>query len=170
MFGFKKKSILDQTRLVEQVLEPTGGKILRPDDWFYTEQHREGSYVWTLSREDPSKGPYTTGVAIQAFVGVQQSKGVPAEAFLRNFAQLKQQSADRFLGERPEQDQGVFSRIGVETEEGPHHILYSLFWGNNDLDVAVVVVSGTSKKRWELYAPLFNVMGDFELIDMSRFD
>ena len=36
----------------------------------------------------------------------------------------------------------------IETEEGPHHILYSLFW-SNDLDVVVVSIAGTTKELWD---------------------
>ncbi|MBV8100153.1 MAG: hypothetical protein JOZ31_13440 [Verrucomicrobia bacterium] len=42
------------TEFVTQVLEPLGGKIVRPKDWFYTESHGGPSYVWTFSREDAS--------------------------------------------------------------------------------------------------------------------
>ena len=74
MFGFfRRKPIVDHSRLVEQVLEPTGGKILRPEDWYYAERHRDTSYVWTLSKEDPSRRAYTTGVALQAFAEVKRS-------------------------------------------------------------------------------------------------
>jgi hypothetical protein len=58
----------------------------------------------------------------------------------------------------------------LETEEGPDHILYSLFWGTNDLDIAVVSIAGTTKELWQTYAPTFHKMGSFELIDMKRFE
>src|SRR5436189_1956634 len=89
---------------VAQILEPTGGKIQRPIGWFYTERHSLPSlYTWILSREDASKGPYTTAV--------------------RN-------------------DQGMFTRVCLETEEGPHHLLYSLFWSNN-IDIVVATIAST---------------------------
>ena len=69
-----------------------------------------------------------------------------------------------------EKDQGLFTRIALETEEGPYHILYSLFWGNNNLDIAVTTVAGTTKDRWEIFAPTFDKIRSFELIDMSRFE
>jgi hypothetical protein len=165
---FRRKSTFDRTRLVEQILEPTGGKILRPEDWYYAESHRDTSYVWTLSKEAPSRGAYTTGVAVQAFVQVQRTKQMTAREFITGFARMKTQTADRFLKSYPEQNQGLFTRVGMETEEGPHHILYSLFWGNNNLDIAVVVVAGTTKVLWKSYAPLFDTMREFELIDMDR--
>jgi hypothetical protein len=165
---FRKKPAFDRTRLVEQILEPTGGKILRPEDWYYAESHRDTSYVWTLSKEDPSRGAYTTGVAVQAYVGVEQTKQATAREFLAAFAKMKSQTADRVLKHHPEHNQGLFTRVGIETEEGPYHILYSLFWGNHNLDIAVVVVAGTTKSLWKTYVPLFDTMREFELIDMNR--
>jgi hypothetical protein len=64
----------------------------------------------------------------------------------------------------------LFTRVCLETEEGPHHILYSLFWGTNDLDIAVVSIAGTTKELWPTYEATFNKMGEFELIDMKRFE
>ena len=68
-----------------------------------------------------------------------------------------------------EKDQGLFTRICLETEEGEYHVLYSLFWGSSGMDIAVVVIAGTVKQLWETYASTFDKMSDFELIDMSRF-
>jgi hypothetical protein len=63
-----------------QVLEPTGGEILRPRDWFYAEGHRGPTYMWTISREDTAGGrPYTTGVRIQLLTGVRNGTGKTAE-------------------------------------------------------------------------------------------
>ena len=48
--------------------------------------------------------------------------------------------------------------------------MYSLFWGSNNLDVAVVVIAGTTKELWSTYSSTFEKMSAFELIDMTRFD
>lgn len=69
----------------------------------------------------------------------------------------------------PEEDQGLFTRICLETEEGPYDILYSMFWGNR-IDVVVISIAGTSKELWETYAPTFDKMNAFELIDMKGFE
>jgi len=155
------------TNFVLQVLEPTGGKIQRPKDWFYTESHRGPRYMWTLSREDPSKGAYTTGVRIQTFVGIKNGTGKTAKEFIEDIARKKKETADKVLNSCRESKQQFFTRICIETEEGPHHILYSLFWAD---DIAVVSIAGTTKELWDTYAPVFDKMGDFELIDMKRFD
>jgi hypothetical protein len=158
------------TEFVTQVLEPTGGKILRPKSWFYSEGHRGSSYMWTLSKEDMAGNrPYTTGVRIQTFVGVKDVTGKTAKEFILDFVAAKNKSA-KVLNSCTEQDQGLFTRICLETEEGPHHILYSLFWGSSGMDIAVVSVAGTTKEQWKTFAPTFQKMGTFEIIDMQRFE
>ncbi len=154
---------------VLQILEPTGGKIVRPKDWFYAEGHRGQAYTWTISREDTSGGrPYTTGVLIQAFVGVHGATGKTAKQFILDFLASKQQQAT-VLRTCQEREQGLFTRVCLETEEGPHRILYSLFW-NGHMDVAVVTIAGTTKEQWKKFAPAFDRMSAFELIDMKRFE
>ena len=64
----------------------------------------------------------------------------------------------------------LFTRICLETKEGPYHIIYSLFWGSNGMDIAVVSIAGTTNELWQTYAPTFDKMNAFELIDMRRFE
>ena len=71
------------TTFVTQVLEPTGGKMLRPSDWFYHEYHRGPSYNWTISREQPSDGcPHITGLRIQTFANVEEGINKTAKQFI----------------------------------------------------------------------------------------
>lgn len=159
------------TELITQVLEPTGGKILRPIGWFYKEGHHGPVYMWTLSREDTSKnGSYTTGVRIQTFVGVKNGTGKSGKQFVLDFVAAKKKEAAKVIETCAEQDQGLFTRICLETEEGPYHILYSLFWGSKGLDVVVISIAGTTKERWNTYSSTFEKMSAFELIDMRRFE
>jgi TonB family protein len=159
------------TEFVQQVLEPTGGKIQRPKDWFYAEGHRGPVYMWTLSREDTTgHKPYTTGVRIQTFTGVKDGTGKTARQFVLDFVAAKKKEATKVIKTCDENDQGLFTRICLETEEGNDHILYSLFWGTNDLDIAVISIAGTTKELWETYSPAFDKMSAFELIDMKRFE
>jgi len=81
----------------------------------------------------------------------------------------RKSAATKVMKTCPEEDQGLFTRICLETEEGPYHILYSMFWGNR-IDVVVISISGTSKELWETYAPTFDKMNAFELIDMKGFE
>ncbi len=156
---------------VTQILEPTGGKIQRPRDWYYTEGHHDTVFMWTLSREDTAGGrkPYQTGVRIQVFGRVKQRTGKTPREFMLDFAQSRKETVTVIRACEPV-DQGMFTRMCLETEEGPYHILYSLFWGNGDLDIAVVTISGTTKELWSTYAPVFDRMSEFELIDMKRFE
>jgi hypothetical protein len=158
-----------------QELRPTGGKILRPKDWFYTEGHREHAFMWTISKEDPSKGPYETGVRIQCFVGVQEATGTSPKEFVQSFVADKKKTAS-VISQRAQETQGLFTRIGLEVKESlapgekqkPYRILYSCFWGDG-ADLVVIVISGTPADQWEKYADTFDAMSGFELIDMKRF-
>lgn len=157
------------SKFVVQILEPTGGKIERPNDWFYAEAHSGPVYRWTLSREDTSGNrPYTTGVRIQAFTGVKQATGKTAREFVLEFARSKE-TEGTIIKSCPEVNQGLFTRKCLETEEGPHRILYSLFWGTNGLDIAIISTAGTTKELWQTYSSTFDRMSTFELIDMKRF-
>lgn len=155
---------------VTQVLEPTGGKIPRPKGWFYTERHHGPVYDWMITREDTHGGTrrYTTGIRIQMFCRVKEGTGKSAKQFILDFIAGKKKEAAKVIKLCEPEQQYLFRRICLETEEGPYHILYSLFWGSNDFDYAVVVIAGTTKELWHTYAAVFDQMS-FELIDMKRF-
>jgi hypothetical protein len=156
---------------VIQVLEPTGGKILRPKDWFYAEGHHGPVFMWTLSREDTTGNrPYITGVRIQTFMHVKEGTGRTAKEFISDFKAARTKEATRVLKTCKEQDQGLFDRICLETQEGRYHILYSLFWGSNGMDLAVISTAGTTNELWGTYASTFDKMSAFEIIDMKRFN
>ncbi|WP_395744781.1 energy transducer TonB [Prosthecobacter sp.] len=156
-----------------QVLEPMGGKIAKPAGWFYEENHGGPKYEWTLTREDTDSGkkPYVTGVRIQLFTGIQEGTGKNARQFLQDFMDGKKKAEGvKVIKSCGAEDQGLFTRSCLEVEEGPFHVLYSLFWGSDGLDMAVVMVSGTRKELWEVYQPAFQKMRALELIDMKRFE
>ncbi len=158
---------------VTQVLEPMGGKIDKPKDWFYAERHGGPKYEWTLTREDTANGkkPYTTGVRIQLFTGVKEGAGKSAQQFIQDFvAEKKKAEGVKVLKSCGTDDQGLFMRTCLEVEEGPYRVLYSLFWGNENFDLAVVMIAGTRKELWEIYSPAFDKMRACELIDMKRFE
>ncbi|MBX3740227.1 MAG: hypothetical protein KF712_04505 [Akkermansiaceae bacterium] len=155
---------------VMQVMEPTGGKILRPEGWHYHERHGEKSWMWTISREDTNGGkdPYDTGVRIQTFMGVEKGTGKTPEAFVRGFIEGKKKTAGKVHRNCGANDQGMFTRICTEVTEGDYRILYSAFWGNG-MDIVVISISGAKADEWGKYAKTFDTMGAFELIDMERF-
>ncbi|GHC63961.1 hypothetical protein GCM10007100_34450 [Roseibacillus persicicus] len=169
-FGFLKANDDVPAGYVLQVMEPSGGKILRPKEWFYNEGHRESVWMWTISKEDTEKGTksYDTGVRIQAILGLEEKTGKTPQKFIEEFVEQKKKSATEVHRTCEIVDQGLFSRICLETTEGGHRILYSMFWGN-DLDIAVVSIAGAKKEEWDQYQKIFNRMSDFELIDMTRF-
>src|SRR5215471_4372081 len=75
---------------VTQILQPTGGEIQRPKGWFYTEEHPIPSlYTWILSREDASKGSYTTAVRIDLMVGVHANSGKTPKEWVLHYIKLK---------------------------------------------------------------------------------
>src|SRR5215470_12843894 len=96
------------TDFVTQVLEPTGGKILRPKDWFYAEHHSGPAFRWTISVEDTTGGQsYTTGLSIQTFMRVKEGTGKTAEEFLRAFAAERTKEATKIIKTCKPQEQGL---------------------------------------------------------------
>lgn len=153
-----------------QIMEPTGGKILRPKGWFYNEEHRQDGWMWTISKEDTEEGnrSYDTGVRIQAFGGVQERTGKSPEAFLKDFLAKKKAEAAQVHKDCDAADQGMFTRMCLEVTEGEYRILYSVFWGNQ-IDLAIISIAGAKVAEWDANSKFFDAMSVFELIDMSRF-
>lgn len=104
------------------------------------------------------------------FSNIKEGTGKTAKQFILDFVAAKKKEAAKVIKTCKEEDQGLFTRICLETEEGPHHILYSLFWGSSGMNLAVVSIAGTTKELWETYAATFDKMSAFELIDMKRFE
>jgi hypothetical protein len=157
-----------------QVLEPTGGRIARPKDWFYRESHREGHFAWTLSREDSAQGPYLVGVRMQAIFDARQQTGQVPHDFVAGFIASKR-SVTQVQSECAERVVGLFKRRCIETVEkspasptGDFRIMYSLFY-DDEMDLVVLSIAGAPSNEWEQASPLFNVMAEFELLDVSRF-
>lgn len=159
-----------------QILEPTGGKIAKPKEWFYAEQHHGPVYVWVLSKEDSRKEPYLTGLKIQVFSGVKKGTGKSSKEFCLTFLDSKRTST-KVISASPESAQYLFTRQCLEVEEevlinakrGLYHINYSVFWSENS-DLAVITIAGAPVEVWPEYQEVFQVMSKFELIDMKRFE
>jgi hypothetical protein len=164
------------TQFVTQILEPFGGKILMPKDWYYRERHGGPSYIWILSKENPDKGPYITGVKLQYLAGITEGTGKIPEQFLQQFVQQKSSEVE-VLSSCEAEEQEFFTRICLETLEPAtelggdinYRIQYSLFW-SNEMDMAVIMVHGTLEDNWEETSTIFAAMKDFEMIDMTRFE
>jgi hypothetical protein len=157
-----------------QVLEPTGGRIARPKGWFYAQLHREGHLAWTLSREDSTQGPYLVGVMVQAIFEVRAKTKQSPSDFVTGFVEAKRAST-QVQSECPERAFEPFKRRCIDTVEenpisptGEFRILYSLLY-NDDMDLVVLTIAGAPSNEWQQVSPLFNVMAEFELADLSRF-
>ncbi|RWX44261.1 hypothetical protein H206_01871 [Candidatus Electrothrix aarhusensis] len=158
-----------------QVLEPFGGTIIRPQEWFYTESHRPQHYTWKVTKEDAKLGPYETGVMIQALLGIKEHTGKTPKQFVLSFIEEKKKNA-KILSESSERNVGLFTRVCLETEEEikagtisqQHHIMYSLFW-EDKMDIVAISIAGTPVDLYEKNKKILNSMNSFELIDMKRF-
>lgn len=178
MFGKRNKPDLSLPLNVEykiQSLEPLGGKIKMPTNWFYNEYHKDSSFVWILSEEDSKITPRITSVSIQVMTGFEKEPGNCARKFLTNFMNKRKNEVE-FIDIIEPVNIGMFTSFGFESIEPATHlgqgkeyrVRTSLFWGNG-MDMAVVMVSGTLKENWEKYSDCFDEMSQIEMIDMSRF-
>ncbi len=158
------------TEFTVQPLEPTGGKLYCPNDWFLKQSRRGGDFIWTVSREEPAADrPYTTGVRIQVYNSLQKDTGKSPKQHMLDFIAKEKKEASKVLDVCPEEQQGLFTRTCIQVEEGPSRVMYSLYWSANGGDVGMIVSFGTNKDLWDVYAPAFSKIGKFELLDINRF-
>ena len=155
-------------------LEPLGGEIAIPKDWFFYATQKSHAFVWTLSKEDLSKDEYETGVRIQFLYGVKKAAGMSPKEFIQSFMK-ETKKASKVIREWPKQALGPFTRIGVEIDEisgtgeeqKKYRVRYSCFW-SNDMDVVVINTSGTLFDQWEKYVDIFDNIGNFKIMDMKK--
>lgn len=155
---------------VLQELDPTGGKIAKPKDWFYYSSGTPSGWLWTISADKATKDGFETGLRIQMLVGVAKGTKQSTESFAKKFLQKKIGSA-KVINECPATDQGDFTRQclevieSIQRPEGPKEfrVLYSVFWGNK-LDMVVVNTFGTPNEKWETFKSISEVMSNIQLI------
>ena len=160
---------------VVQILEPLGGKVEKPADWYYAERHRsKDSLNWVISKEKSEDG-YATGVSIQLMIGIEEKTGKLAERFVDEVVQSQIAKAKKStLCEKEEA--GFFMRQCLTTEEQQvkgdqvtdYRVLYSFFW-NNEIDMLGITVAGTPIDSWDEYKNTFQRMSEIEIINMDRF-
>lgn len=167
---FAEKPPAARTEFVDQALDPTGGKIQRPKDWFFTPDHGRTSYAWIISKENAAKESYTTGMRVQEMVSVHAATSQTPREFAADFIATKKKSGANILKTSDEEKVGYFTRVTIETEEGKFHLLYSVYWGDEHLDAVVITTAGTTKELWATYAPVFEKMRDFQLLDVKRYE
>ncbi len=150
---------------VKEVLVPLDGTIERPKDWFFRTMHSDHSLVWTFSKEDSADGKrYETGVRIQLVSKIRERSGDTVEAAFRQFLEQHRRTASEFT-DCGESEQGRFIRLCAESVEGPHRIMYSMFWDKDGQDIGVVMVAGTPVGEWERYRKAFDRMRAFTLTE-----
>ena len=155
---------------VLQPLAETDGQIARPKNWFFTSGGTPSGWLWTISKEDPAKGPYKTGLRVQLLAGVAKGGRQTREEFVQGFISGKRTSA-KAIRDCPKSDVGQFYRQCIEVIEsvpspaGPttFRILYSVMWGK-ELDMVVISIFGAPPETWEASAPIADTMAQFRLI------
>lgn len=155
------------SKYVMQALSPAEGRIARPESWFYRENHQPWTQMWAISREEITDDngadiPFTTGVIIQALIAVEASGGKSAKQVVLDYVNGKKQTV-KVIRSCKEKVVGQFTYTCLETEEDSRHVLYSLYWGNNGLDVAIFSTALTTKDLWASYATTFEKMSEFEI-------
>lgn len=154
------------------VLEPLGGRILVPMGWELRERHsQETALGWQVIRKrDGVETAPAFHVRVEPFIF--RSSGVRAStAAIDGLAQRKL-SADRIISECPGRPVGLFQRICLEmTERSPSgkssRFLYSVFYSDS-LDMMAMTVAVAHEDQWESALPLFNQMGNVELLRGDR--
>jgi hypothetical protein len=157
---------------VLQKLDVTNGSIARPKDWYYANHGTPSGWLWTISKEDPSKGAFQTGMHIQMFVGLKQANLTP-QGFVQGFLQRTRQK-DTVLSDCPMTEIGSFDRQCLEVLEdnteptGPkrYHIQYAAFWAPQG-DMVVISTFGAPEDDWEIVKPIAQVMSAFVIIGRS---
>ena len=145
---------------VAQRLDVTKGWMARPKDWFYESHGTPSGWLWTIAKEDPSKGEYETGMRIQMLIGFKKH-GTTSEAFVRNFIGQKR-TEDRVLSDC-ETKTGNFQRLCLEVLESKFHIQYSAYWDPNT-DYAFVVTFGTPADKWNDVKAIEQTMANVVII------
>ncbi len=122
-------------------------------------------------------GPYETGLSIQTFINLAGDSPRPHESIaLASFEEQKRKG--EVVRECEPEQHGLFNRVCLEQVETlelvqgapePYRVVYSYFWGQDDMNVFVVMVFGAPERNWSEVAEIYNVMSAFELIDMNRF-
>jgi hypothetical protein len=168
--AYAKDDVYVPEGFILQPLVETDGQIARPKDWFFTSRGTQSGWLWTISKEDPAKGPYKTGMRIQLFFGVQKVTGKTREEFVNSLIEAKRATA-KVLRDCPQTDFGDFVRKCLEVlEDVPiasgserYRILYSGM-SSKEMDMVVITTFGAPPDAWETVGSVADVMSKFRLI------
>jgi len=146
---------------VAQRLDVTKGWVARPKDWFYDSHGTPSGWLWTIAKEDPTKGEYKTGMRIQMLVDFKKH-GMTPEAFVRDFVRRKR-AEDTVLSDCTESQVNQFERLCLEVLEGKYRIQYSAFWNPSGDDVFISTF-GAPAEDWDAVRPIQKVMSNLVII------
>lgn len=153
-----------------QVLDPTDGRIAKPQGWFFTSKGTKDGWLWTLSKEEQVNGYYETGMRIQMVVGVSGNSISKKEQLVSRFVQDKLDSV-KILKNCEKENLGQFFRKCLETKEKiktpngfkDYRILYSIFWAK-EMDMIVISTFGTLPEKWKKLSYTIDTMSAFRII------
>lgn len=151
----------------KQILDVTYGEVWRPLGWHYGWSTTESGALWTVSKEDPAKGAYDTGMRIQLIM-LPPAAGTTAQQWAKGFIEHK---ATGVKVERrcDEKQSGNFKVICLETTEQTgapgknYRILYSISW-LNERGWVVVTTFGAPEADWAAIKPTVDAMTEIVLV------
>lgn len=156
-------------QVTTQVLEPVGGRILRPRNWVLQPAHRPEAYVWLVAPPTGAQAAVPR-VRVETVLGARREGG--ADAFERAQAVLKAKSGEgsRVLRRCEPKDLGLFTRACLEVDEGAERVLYTVYWETTGRNIFSVVEARALQAQWPTYAALFARMANFQVLDMKQFE
>ena len=170
-FAVQAKELIDiPDGFTKQSLKETDGLIARPNNWYYASESIPNGWLWTISKEDPSKdGFYRTGMRIQLFAAVEKLTGLkPAELVEEIVKQTK--TKGKVIKDCPASQVGdvhkkCFEIIGttnLPTGTVEFHTIYSFNWWEGK-ETVVMTIFGAPSNEWETAAPIADTMSQFVL-------
>jgi len=153
-----------------QMLDATGGSILKPKSWFYAFSRDAHNLVWTISKEDPHPDGYRIGLRIQLVPEASKSAKKSPQAIAEEIMAAIRKSA-KVLNECAPEKAGVFTSACLETKEtiatagkiGEYHVLHKTSW-SNEMDMVSITTFGTPYGEWNRYQDIYCQMKNSILI------
>ncbi len=158
-----------------QKLDLTNGRALKPDGWFYSQQHRSKNYLrWVISKEDAGKanGAYETGISINLMLSFTEKTGMNSEQLANKLISQITSYGTIIEQSEPQNIEGMI-RLCVEKIEknqtgNAYHVIYTFMWWPSTEMVAYTSV-GTKPEMWTTYSKIFDAMTEIEIVgDLSE--
>lgn len=155
------KELVAPEGYVVQELKAIRGKILRPKDWFFSEQLQKTTVIYKIAKEDIRKGgSVETGLTINVVFDVKRLSALKPSEYADLYIKDKLKSST-LVSKEDERKEGKLLRKGVlvdETRKLPsetkdYRIGYT-FYCHDDADVLIVMIFGTSATDWKEVEPI----------------